>query len=215
MSFSIPRTSKMSNLFSFLFKNKNFKLCFHRGEDLEWNELCGKCKEESIVFYRNLGFTEGDDLDVDMGSGRDVDGGDAVELEDGEISEELIVHDEDTDSHVFDLSEDPATRRLVYLTPEMIEMFRQSEIYRMDARQQRFDEMEAEEDLHDGARDVAIHSLVQKEDGVADAIETSRDTQVEHINQKEQDLQRIVDEAFDKGARERKPVLWPVLSMRF
>ena len=122
------------------------------------------------------------------------------------------MRDGDADSHVFDLSEDPATRRLVYLTPEMIEMFRQSEIYRMEARRQRLDEMEAEEDLHD---DDVIHSLVQKEDGTADAIATSRDTQEEHINQQEQDLKRIVDEAFEKGTRERKPVLWPVLSMRF
>ena len=95
----------MSNLFSFLFKNKNFKLCFHRGEELEWNELCGKCKEESMALYRNLGFTDGDDLDVDVAES----GKDAAELEDGEISEELIVHDGDADSHVFDLSEDSAT----------------------------------------------------------------------------------------------------------
>ncbi|KAI8898723.1 hypothetical protein BC833DRAFT_588697 [Globomyces pollinis-pini] len=80
---------------------------------------------------------------------------------------------------------------LEYLTPAMIQIFRTSEIYRL--------EKEEEERISN------LQTLNTREDSTSNDI-TSFKTEA---------LQKILDHEFNKGVEERKPVLWPVLPMNF
>ena len=103
-------------------------------------------------------------------------------------------NDDDEDFYsIFDSSQDPATRKLIHLTPEMIKMFRQGEIYRLEAKR----EHEKEETEEAMKKKISDESL--------------SDTSSSYIVE----LKSIIDQNFEKGELERTPKLWPVLSMRF
>ena len=175
----------------------------HCEHDTEWESLCFSCQESAKDYYRNMGFTEDELKNNDL----EDDGNELEELnkdgQDKEIEDEGIeegeIEDEELEpysSFIFDTNEDPLTRKLIYLTPEMIELFKQGESYRLNVKRERekllMNEKEEEMNLENSHKKSSPCS--------SDAL----------FN-----LKRIVDENFEDGKLERNPILWPVLSMRF
>ena len=176
----------------------------------EWIDLCLVCQENCVSYYQALGYTKEDNLAIDAEEEDtppklDVQDGEINELEEGEVEEgedEQDMHDDeqlfmDQDFQGFDPSQDPATRKLIFLTPQMIQMFRSSEVFRMEKR-----------------------ALAENENGESTSITSfapiGQESNAEFILKQEiADLKRQLQDNFENAERAEPSVLWPVLSLTF
>lgn len=104
------------------------------------------------------------------------------QLEDGEVQEEDQGCNSDTT--------DPEEHEMQYLTPEMIEIFRASEIFRMSKGKQ--------ETIH-------IDSTF---------LLTDFELNIDESDLYTKDLKKLLDKRFQEGNK-RKPILWPIIAISF